>query len=261
MQRPLGLLRGVSIALCVAAVWARIETLASAAGRARRRAKETTTWEARDFATYSEHTAAGVGQIGPEDPFGEVIQELARNPDLRTFLEIGTWNGMGSTRAFVAGFAARAAPYEFYSLECNADKAASAQALYAHLPHVHVLNEVLFHDTPVPAESVFPDLATNPTLQGWHRVDMENMRRRDLFLQRPGLPAVFDVVLLDGGEFTTYFEFQALKHRCRWLLLDDTRAHKCFKIVEEIERDPAWEVVVKNDAWRNGFLVARRRAK
>jgi hypothetical protein len=64
------------------------------------------------------------------------------------------------------------------------------------------------------------------------------MKRCNLFLNKPNLPKVFDVILLDGGEFTTYYEFQLLKNRCKILMLDDINVDKCKLIVSEILADP-----------------------
>ena len=95
-------------------------------------------------------------------------------------------------------------------------------------------------------------------IKKWHRVDMENMKQCNLFLERDDLPEVFDVVLLHGGEFTTYFEFQIIKDRCKYLLLDDINVAKCRKIVEEIKSQPEkWEIVEENKTERNGFLVCK----
>jgi hypothetical protein len=65
--------------------------------------------------------------------------------------------------------------------------------------------------------------------------------------------------LLDGGEFTTYFEFLLLRDRCKILMLDDIVADKCKLIVSEIESNPdEWDILEKNTSVRNGFMVCRR---
>ena len=91
----------------------------------------------------------------------------------------------------------------------------------------------------------------------WNEVDIINMKQCDLFLNRPNLPEIFDVILLDGGEFTTYYEFQILKNRCKILMLDDINVDKCKLIVEEIKSDKSWKII-KNDNKRNGYLIAEK---
>jgi len=212
-------------------------------------------WEHNDKHNYEDHVNQHLGQIC-NDEFSDDIRRYAENPLNKTFLEIGTWNGLGSTRAFANGFEKRS-DYIFYSLECNADKCADAAKLYTDYPKIHILNEVIWNQEPTDFYEVFPQCRSNPTLQHWHEVDMINMQKCPVFLDRPEIPKVFDVVLLDGGEFTTYYEYQLLKDRCKTLMLDDVNVDKCTKIVQEIRADPSWRILKRVDV-RNGYLIAER---
>ena len=166
-------------------------------------------WEQNDKKGFENSKLTFSGQIN-SGRFSEIIKEFGKNEDYKSFLEIGTWNGMGSTKQFVDELVLRLDNYVFYSLECNSDKCKYAQDLYNHLNKVHILNEVLFKKQPENFYDIFPQCANNPMFQHWHRVDIENMKNCSLFLERDNLPELFDVVLLDGGEFTTYFEFQLI---------------------------------------------------
>ena len=66
-------------------------------------------------------------------------------------------------------------------------------------------------------------------------------------------------MLLDGGAFTTYFEFQMLKDRCNYLLLDDIRNVKNKKIVKILKDNPTHWAILEED-WnnRNGTLICKR---
>jgi hypothetical protein len=89
-------------------------------------------------------------------------------------------------------------------------------------------------------------------------VDFENMKDKTLFLNRKDLPEIFDVIVLDGGEFTTWYEYLQLKDRCKILALDDTLVCKCKKIVEEIKSQPnKWRVLMESNE-RNGTFAAQR---
>jgi len=222
-------------------------------------------WEQNDKNNYAEYVHNHLGQIC-NDEFSNDIRHYASDPTNKTFLEIGTWNGLGSTKAFSDGFSLRERPtkegtnqedYIFYSLECNADKCADAAKLYADNDKMHILNEVIWNQEPADFYDVFPQCKLNPTLQHWHEVDMLNMQKCAVFLDRPDIPEIFDVILLDGGEFTTYYEFQLLKNRCKLLMLDDTNFDKCAKIVQEIEGDASWRIVKRVNV-RNGYLIAER---
>jgi hypothetical protein len=215
-------------------------------------------WDNNDKQNYSLHQEKKLGQIC-NDRFSEIIKQITKDVSNRTFLEIGTWNGLGSTKQFIDVLHNRTDDYIFYSLECNKDKCNDAYNLYLSEPKVKILNEVLFNDEPNNFYEIFPQCASNPTYKEWHRVDMENMKKCNIFLERSDLPEVFDVVLLDGGEFTTYFEYQLLKNRCKYLLLDDINVAKCTKIVQEIKSEPnKWMILEENKYIRNGFLVCKK---
>ena len=214
-------------------------------------------WEQNDKKGFENSKLTFSGQIN-SGRFSEIIKDFAKNEDNKTFLEIGTWNGMGSTKQFIDELVIRLDDYIFYSLECNVEKSLYARCLYSNLTKVYILNEVLFKDEPDNFYDIFPQCKTNETFKDGHKVDMENMKKCNLFLERDDLPELFDVVLLDGGEFTTYFEFQLIKDKTKYLLLDDINVAKCTKIVEEIKSDPEkWEIIEENTIERNGFLVCK----
>ena len=224
-------------------------------------------WEHNDQQNYAMHVNYNLGQIC-NDEFSKDIRRYASDPANKTFLEIGTWNGLGSTKAFAEGFEQRMTvegfeqepdkpDYIFYSLECNTDKSNDAAKLYASKPNIRILNEVIWNQEPADFYEVFPQCKSNPTFKHWHEVDMINMQKCPVFLDRTDLPEVFDVILLDGGEFTTYYEFQILKNRCKILMLDDTNVDKCAKIVQELQSDPSWRIIKQVNV-RNGYLIAER---
>lgn len=203
----------------------------------------------------------GIGQIGLQHKLGKYLFEYAKTSTIKNILEIGTWNGYGSTRCIVEGLKQRDAssPYIFYSLETNKDKCMVAQDLYKDIPNIHILNETLYNDERTDIYDIFPELLTNQEFQYWHKIDMENMRSNPLFLDRSELPVMFDLVLLDGGEFTTWYEYCLLKDRCKILALDDTNVSKCRRIVAEIKSQPDKWTIELDDNERNGVLIAVRK--
>jgi len=216
-------------------------------------------WEENDKGNFIMHVKNGCGQICNDD-FSQIIKNIASNDNYKTFLEIGTWNGMGSTRAFKDGFEKRKTDYILYSLECNKEKAKFASNLYQNYNNINILNEVIWNEEPENFYDIFPQCKTNEVYKKWNEVDIVNMKQCNLFLDRTELPDIFDVLLLDGGEFTTYFEFQLLKNRCKLLLLDDINVAKCTLIVKEIQENPEkWEIIQKNTHTRNGYLIAKHK--
>ena len=213
-------------------------------------------WENNDKENFYNNLKNKTGQID-NDSFSIEIMKYASNLNYKTFLEIGTWNGLGSTKAFSNGFTNRNDDYVFYSLECNKEKCMEAMKLYTHNNKINILNEVIWNEEPEDFYKIFPQCLTNNMYKHWNEVDIINMKNCDLFLNRPNLPEIFDILLLDGGEFTTYYEFQILKNRCKILMLDDINVDKCKLIVEEIKSDKSWKII-KEEKIRNGYLIAEK---
>lgn len=213
-------------------------------------------WEQNDLNNFNKLIKENKGQIS-NDKLSSIIYQLSSNRNIKTYLEIGTWNGLGSTKAFVDGFKKRTDDYIFYSLECNKDKSLFAKNLYKNNNKINILNEVIWNETPDNFYKIFPQCLSNKMYKQWNDVDIINMKKCNKFLDRKDLPKIFDVILLDGGEFTTYHEFQLLKDRCRLLLLDDTNTDKCKLIVKEIKESNNW-IILKEENLRNGFLIAKK---
>ena len=214
-------------------------------------------WDNGDRAGYLKLSNQNVGQIN-DGVLKNTIDNLCCDMSNNTFLEIGTWNGLGSTRLFVSSLSKRIDSWNFYSLESNCDKSTDAKKLYEGIKNVHILNEVITQDYSN-IYDVFPELLTNSTYKYWNFVDDENLKKCNLFLERKDLPEIFDVVFLDGGEFTTYNEFQILKNKSKYMLLDDVNTCKCAKIAQEIRNSPnEWLIVLDRPTERNGIMLAKK---
>jgi hypothetical protein len=216
-------------------------------------------WDKKDKNNYENSIKNNIGQIS-DDSFSEWIIKLTKDTNNKNILEIGTWNGLGSTKQFVNTLRKRKDNYIFYSLECNKDKCKNAQELYKNDENIFILNEVLWNKEPNDFYSIFPEIKTSDLYKKWNEVDLINMKKCKLFLERENLPEIFDIVLLDGGEFTTYFEYKILKNRCKYLLLDDTNVNKCKLIVKEIKNNKnEWEILEENKKTRNGFMICKNK--
>lgn len=64
--------------------------------------------------------------------------------------------------------------------------------------------------------------------------------------------------MLDGGEFTTWFEYLIIKNKCKILLLDDTNTSKCTKIKDDILKDNKWEILFIDNE-RNGTMAVKNK--
>ena len=198
------------------------------------------------------------GQLNEHTLAGQLIINVIKYNNLKYILDIGTWNGLGSTKCFVDNLIKREDDWVFYSLESNKDKCLDAKTYYKDIPKVHILNEVNWNETPDDFYEVFPVLKSNETYAYWHKVDMENVKLCNKFLDRTELPDKFDLILFDGGEFTTYHEFEYLKDRAKTIILDDINTSKCDKIAQNLRTNSQWKVIADLPQERQGILIAER---
>jgi hypothetical protein len=200
------------------------------------------------------------GQINYEfDELGRYIVDLCKNPEIKTIVEIGTWNGLGTTRCILHGLKeSNKVDYNVYSLECWPDMHATAIKNNAanisdrfQIIHGKIADENLL-------TSWFDDSILNTEQKGWLREDKERMAQTPNVLAQ--IPNQIDFLILDGGEFSTYLEWQILKDRFIYCALDDTRELKCSKIREEVYNDShLYEVIADDTAAKNGFMVFKKK--
>lgn len=175
----------------------------------------------------------------------------------KTFLEIGCWNGLGSTKMFANAFENRLYDndYMLYSLECNKEKCENAEKLYVDNPNIHILNEVLWNEVPSNFYDLYPECLNSEDINPQFHVDMDNMKKCNLFLERPELPEIFDFVLLDGGDCTTYFDFQVIKNKCKYLYVNDINSKGKYILNEIIQDSKTWNILTHSKK-TNSFVLA-----
>ena len=86
-------------------------------------------WNIEDKQGFEEETKNQRGQINIDQDFGKIIYELSSNSLNKTFVDIGTWNGLGSTRCFIEGMKLNN-DSTLYTIENNLEKYDSAKSLW-----------------------------------------------------------------------------------------------------------------------------------
>jgi hypothetical protein len=192
---------------------------------------------------------------------------------VETILEIGSATGDGSTRAFVAGARRRPRPPRLFCLEALRDRYGELEARYATTPFVSAYN----------ASSVAPEAyasehevrafyrAVQTALNSFPLEQVLEWRRTELaYLETAGVPVDgvervrrehgvdrFDVVLLDGSEFTARAELE-LVYGAAWLVLDDVNSFKNHGNCLRLLADHNYELAAANPRLRNGYAIFRR---
>ena len=206
------------------------------------------------------------GQLNRDTFLGKKIYQLSGIKEFRNFVEIGTWNGQGSTKCFMDAILFRNDNSCLYSIESNKTFHKMAKKYWRpvlsvpkgkskiRLIYGRIIEMAeLFTCEQIP-EEISADLVN---YRRWREEDLSNYAQSPNVIDR--LPEGIDVLLLDGGEFSTYAEFQKLKERTGVVLLDDTKSMKCKDIRKELLQDKMWRVVYDLPEEKNGLCIAYRR--
>ena len=194
------------------------------------------------------------GQITETTEAGKFIIDLIQNNNIKNILEIGTWNGLGSTKCILKGLKDKS--YEkFTSIECNRAKVEVAKdnlKSYLNERDFILWGSIISSEDIINEETIFPELS-DPEFKRWHKIDVDNIKESPILEEVK--KSKLDFVLFDGGEFTTYYEFQEIFKMCdKYILMDDVNTCKCKKIREILTQDDNWnEIFYTNE--RNGFSV------
>lgn len=205
-------------------------------------------------------------EISLKDPFGKAIASVIMEYGFRHNLEIGSWDGLGSTQCFIKGMCHLKNSKSLYCLECLDDS------------YKLLVNNVKNHDfvKPVNMSSIAvsdwlvkdfdADVWNSPynkteqkfpkdEVYSWYQHDVNVMAEKgEGFLQK--CKDSFDAVLIDGGAFTGYSEFVLLKDRTKCFFLDDVyKAFKCNQIYHELMSDKNWILLHDFPDVRNGACI------
>lgn len=197
------------------------------------------------------------GQINRGSKLGEYIFEFSKKIDINTIVDIGTWNGMGSTKCILDGVMSSNPLKQVISIECNKMRFEEAKINLGFLPP----NFKLVHGTIVSAENLYPILEKlkSETEKTWLKEDIFWIKNTSNILHI--LPDKIDLLIIDGGEFSAEIEFLKLWKRSRFIVLDDTnktKSNKNYKNREFILSHPEkFEIIIDDLKNRNGFLICK----
>jgi hypothetical protein len=152
-------------------------------------------------------------------------------------VEIGTWNGNGSSQCIVKGVLQRSKiDCRVIGIELNPRFAAIAQKKLQKYDFFQVLCGYVCSLTDLEVQDL------SQVELKWFENDSQLLLQADNVIEQ--LPKEIDLLVLDGGEFSTYSEFKNLEPKLRnWIILDDTSVRKCKVIYEKIASSPKYQIV------------------
>lgn len=192
-----------------------------------------------------------MGQITTDTWLGSFLKDVCnQHPQIKTVVEIGTWDGMGSTDCIIQGLSTSdKSDIKFISLETNSAmyEVATNQwkdklPAWASLVHGKIVEESDMDST---------DLTNDE--KTWFVDDLRALTTCPNVLDC--IPKQIDLLLLDGGEFSTYSEFEKLKDRSSLIVLDDTNIRKCKGIRNHVIAYPEkYRIIFDFPNVRNGIM-------
>ena len=206
-----------------------------------------------------------MGQINSDTRFGQYLRDFAKaRRDLRTFVEVGTWDGRGSTRMLAGGLSARPAADPaplLLSLEADKGLHQMARDFWSHNKPANVDLRLVYGrlaDTMVLWSSVEEQADYKEEMRQWWTGEKQIFSHAPL--ARDEVPAEVDFVLLDGGEFTTEGDWDYLRGlKPRVVALGDTGCFKCRAIKSELVESGDWELLDEDPHERTGWAVFERK--
>jgi hypothetical protein len=194
-----------------------------------------------------------LGQINIGSPAGEVIRKISSREDVDTIVEIGTWNGAGSTRCVIDALRTNTKA-KFYSLECNKGQFELAKLNNPNLSNLPNVNLIFGR---IVNEEDLDILNLNQEEVGFLAQDVQAMRGCSNVIEL--LPSSISFLILDGGEFSTQAEFKKLIERTNFIFLDDTRVRKNKKNRQHLIESDEFIVLEDHLNDRNGWSLFKRK--
>lgn len=202
-----------------------------------------------------------VGQVNRGSKLGEIIYNLCLQDDVKNIVEIGTWNGMGSTKCIYDSIIdSNKIDYKVYSLESNSNFHKIAINNLPKLKNFEIILGRIIETNELFDIDSYPDFFFNNgsdrnVQRTWLEEDLSNYNKIPNVIDQ--LPEKIDLLILDGGEFSSFSEFKKLEDRVKYLILDDTKIIKNYEVSKIVRSDNRYTIIMDSDD-RNGFLIAKK---
>lgn len=196
------------------------------------------------------------GQINLSEQFGRYIFDISSRPDVNIIVEIGSWNGQGSTRCVYE--AIKGTEKKLYSLEIDKSMFDLATREYPKDDKNIQLILGKITDSMVDLNLYSDDFFVvypREVQAGLLKKDIENSNSVKNVLEL--IPQKIDFLILDGGEFSSDSEYNILKDRSRIIAADDTKTIKSFHIRHDLIKTRS--IIIDEPNSRNGFIICENK--
>ncbi len=167
---------------------------------------------------------------------GMMLDDFIKNYEVSNVLEIGTWNGKGSTKVLYESLRKNKDAFNLTSIETDKIAYKSAKK-YLKREKVNLLlgRIIEISDLPNPENIDFVKHGMNPNNIEWFFQDIRRYRKtKNIFND---IDKNYDFILFDGGEFSTFPEFLKLYNRTKYFGLDDIFDYKQYEVLKYIKKN------------------------
>jgi len=196
------------------------------------------------------------GQINRNTPFGDALYQIASQPHYNIFLDIGSWNGLGTTKILVDATKSNDLA-QIISVEAN--------------PAMYKTAVENWQPCPNRLKLLWGRIATRMMSKGevmTHHLFEKIKPHFDLYFDqdeedfykapRIELPQYVDVAVLDGGEFCGRSDLETvLSLRPKVIALDDINIVKNNGNYRSLIASGEWHIVARGDD-KTGWAILQR---
>jgi len=215
--------------------------------------------------------------ISPEiknDEFYTALHIISREENIKTILEIGSSSGEGSTEAFVTGIRENTHNKpNLFCIEVSKTRFTELQNRYKEDLFVKCYNYSSISSEHFPDENEIIDfyknidnnLRTYPLdiILTWLKQDIEYVKQSNIDdngikkIKQENNIEFFDVVLIDGSEFTGNAELKEV-YGAKYIFLDDTNSFKNYYNFQQLVNDTNYILIKDNPNLRNGYALFKK---
>ncbi len=190
------------------------------------------------------------GQITKSEEFGRWLSFLCSLDEIENIVEIGTWSGQGSSKLIAKAMSNKQnEKTHAFGIESNLRYFKMASRNLKKYPQFNVIHGRIIEAGDMDSSHLSAEEEI------WFDQDKQHLLTSPKVLHQ--IPASIDLLLLDGGLFTTWSEYLVLIDRVKgWILLDDIGCRKNERVYEDLLTREKFSLVwVTSD--REGSAVFR----
>lgn len=178
------------------------------------------------------------GQMTRDSVPGKLLYDFLTKHKIKCVLEIGTWNGLGSTKTIFEALDKINENFKFITIESDKTFHKRAKKNFRNCKdNIDLKLGRLIEIEELPkAESIdFTKHGLINENSEWLVQDIRRYKKINNIYK--DLPAKFDFILFDGGEFSTFLEFKKLYRKTKYFGLDDINTFKQYEVLKYINKN------------------------